>query len=81
MTQIYLSGPALAALRSTARMTENDHMRAGHYGRVLVHNRIAYVALDAVEKRVGCTFTPDQIALAVAGKPTRILKIQREEAA
>jgi hypothetical protein len=35
MAQIYLSGPAIASLRASARMTENKLMRAGRYGPVL----------------------------------------------
>jgi hypothetical protein len=27
---IYLSGPAIASLRASARMTENIHLRRGH---------------------------------------------------
>ena len=29
MAATYISGPAIAALRATARMTEHEHMRAG----------------------------------------------------
>jgi hypothetical protein len=78
---IYLSGPAIASLRASARMTENAHMRAGRYGPVLWHDRVAYVAQANVERRVGLTFTPEQIQQAVAGLPNRILTIHDQEAA
>jgi hypothetical protein len=52
MAQTYLSGPAIASLRASARMTENKLMRAGRYGPVLWHDRVAYVALAAVEHRL-----------------------------
>jgi hypothetical protein len=73
MSATYLSGPAIAALRATARMTENEAMRAGRYGPVLWHDRVAYVALSEVERRTGQPITSEQLALAVAGKPNRVL--------
>jgi hypothetical protein len=76
---IYLSGPAIASLRASARMTENAHMRAGHYGPVLWHERGAYVALAAVERRMRLTFTPEQIQHAVAGQSHRVLVIAPTE--
>jgi hypothetical protein len=73
MAQTYLSGPAIAALRATARMTENQAMRRGRYGPVLRRDRLAYVALAAIERRIGEPITPERLALAVAGKPNRLL--------
>jgi hypothetical protein len=83
MAQTYLSGPAIAALRASARMTENIHLRRGHYGPVLWHDRVAYVALDAVEHRIGLRFTNAQITRATAAQPARVLLIpdSNEEAA
>jgi hypothetical protein len=75
MAATYLSGPAIAALRATARMTEHEHMRRGHYGPVLWRDRIAYVAQSAVERRAGVAFSPEQIARAVAGVASRMLSL------
>jgi hypothetical protein len=75
MTQIYLSGPAIASLRASARMTENKLMRAGRYGPVLWHDHVAYVALDAVEHRMGQRFSDAQLTQAAAGQPARVLVI------
>ena len=72
MAATYLSGPAIAALRATARMTENQAMRRGRYGPVLWRDRVAYVAKDAIERRIGLPITPEQIS-AIAGKPNRVL--------
>jgi hypothetical protein len=79
MTKTYLSGPALASLRASARMTENKLMRAGRYGPVLWHDRVAYVARVAVEHRIGQRFNDAQLALAVAGQPGRILILSDPE--
>ena len=73
MTATYLSGPAIAALRATARMTENQAMRRGRYGPVLWRDRIAYVALSEVERRTGLAITSEQLARATAGNPARVL--------
>ena len=75
MAATYLSGPAIAALRATARMTENQAMRRGAYGPVLWRDRIAYVALDAVERRAGVAFSPEQIAHAAAGVAARMIAV------
>ena len=73
MAATYLSGPAIAALRATARMTENQAMRRGRYGQVLWRDRIAYVALSEVERRTGLPITAEQLARATAGNPARVL--------
>jgi hypothetical protein len=45
----------------------------------LWHRGIAYVALDAIERRIGEPISAERLALAVAGKPTRILTISDDE--
>ena len=77
--QTYLNGPAIAALRATARMTENQAMRRGRYGPVLWHRGVAYVALEACERRIGEPITPERLALAVAGNPARVLTATPQE--
>jgi hypothetical protein len=48
-------------------------MRAGRYGPVLRHDHIAFVAVEAIERRIGEPITPERLALAAAGKPNRML--------
>ena len=79
MNQTFISGPAIAALRITARMTENILMRRGAYGPIFWNDGIAFVARSAVERRIGQTFTDEQIAKAAAGFPHRILVIPQPE--
>jgi hypothetical protein len=45
-------------------------MRAGRYGPVLRHDHIAFVAVEAIERRIGEPITPERLALAAAGKQT-----------
>jgi hypothetical protein len=59
----YLSGPAIAALRATARMTENKAMHRGVYGPLFWRDRVACVALAAIEQRIGEPITPERLAL------------------
>jgi hypothetical protein len=77
--QIYLSGPAIASLRASARMTENKLMRAGRYGPVLRHDHVAFVAVEAIEQRIGEPIPPERLALAAAGKPNRMLVAAPQE--
>jgi hypothetical protein len=79
MAQTYLSGPAIASLRASARMTENKLMRAGRYGPVLWHDHVAYVARVAVEHRIGQRFSDAQLIQAAAGQPARVLIIPDPE--
>jgi hypothetical protein len=79
MAQIYLSGPAIASLRASARMTENKLMRAGRYGPVLRHDHVAFVS-GRGHRAAGCEpITPERLALAAAGKPNRMLVAAPQE--
>jgi hypothetical protein len=79
MVLTHISGPAIARLLACSRMTANEHMRAGRFGATLWRGRVRYAALDAVERRTGLQFTEEQIAVAVAGRPDRILIIRPAE--
>jgi hypothetical protein len=79
MAQIYLSDPAIASLRASARMIENTLIRAGRYGPVLRHDHVAFVAVEAIEGRIGEPITPERLALAAAGKPNRMLVAAPQE--
>ena len=72
----FISGPTIAALTQTPRMTVNYWLRAGRYGRTHRIGRIVYVGLNGVEKVAGTNFTDEQIKAASAGLPDRIVKIQ-----
>jgi hypothetical protein len=73
MASAHISGPAIANLLACARMSVNEAMRAGCFGPLLKRGRVFYAALDAVERHSGQQFTKEQIALAVAGYPGRLL--------
>jgi hypothetical protein len=53
----FISGPTIANLTLKPRMTVNDHMRAGRYGRLHHIGRIVYVDLAAVERVEGRKFS------------------------
>ncbi len=63
----FISGPTIAALTASHRMTINDAMRAGRFGPTYRCGRIVYVALDRVEKPLGITFTDEQTGGRVGG--------------
>jgi len=76
----FISGPAIAKLILKPRMTVNDHLRAGRYGRVHRIGRVVYVDLAEVEGAEGVEFSESQIEDAMAGKPGRLITIAQEPA-
>jgi hypothetical protein len=76
----FISGPTIAALTQTPRMTVNDHMRAAVYGPTYRIGRIVYVALENVEHVEGRKFTDAQLEAASAGLPDRVITIKEEAA-
>ena len=76
----FLSGPAISRLTLTsARMTVCERLLSGKYGQILRRGRTPYVDIAAVEAFHGVRFTEQQIALAVDGKPDRLLVIPDKE--
>ena len=75
----FISGPTIAALTQTPRMTINYRLRAGRYGPTFFHGRIRYADLAEVEKAVGLQFTETQIELAAQGRPGRVLRIPDQQ--
>jgi hypothetical protein len=73
MAQTHISGPVIARLLACSRMTANENMRSGAFGPLLRLGRIQYAALAAVERRAGRQFSPEQVDLAVGGRPDRII--------
>ena len=72
----FLSAPAISRLTATKPpMTVHSRLSGGKYGRVLRCGRIPYAAIDAIEAFHGVHFTEAQIALAIDGKPDRLLEI------
>jgi hypothetical protein len=54
-------------------MTVCDRMLRGKYGKVLKSGRVPYVSLAGVEAHHGVRFSEQQIALAIDGRPERLL--------
>jgi hypothetical protein len=76
---IYLSAPAIARLSACSRIASHVAMRHGRYGQLVQRGRVPYAAVSAVEHQVGRQFTPEQIALAVDGRPDRLIAIDVED--
>jgi hypothetical protein len=79
MASTYLSGPAIARLTLGSRMSANRHLRAGKFGPLLRRGPVAFAPLAGVEHQVGRQFTPEQIAMAIDGRPDRMLAITTEK--
>jgi hypothetical protein len=75
MTSIYLSGPAITRLTLGSRMSANRHLRAGKFGPLVRRGPVAYAPLAAIEGQVGRQFTTEQIAMAIDGRPDRMLTV------
>jgi hypothetical protein len=60
-------------------MRANRHLRAGKFGPLLRRGPVAFAPLAGVEHQVGRQFTPEQIALAVDGRPDRLITIDVED--
>ena len=76
---IYLSAPAIARLSACSRIAAHVSMRRGRYGPLVQVGRVPFAALPAVERYAGRLFTPEQIAMAVDGRPDRLIKIDEED--
>lgn len=74
-----ISGPTIASLMLRPRMTVNDHLRAGRYGRTYRIGRIVYVDLAEVIRAEVREFSEEQIERATAGLPDRVLTIAEKE--
>ncbi len=77
----FASGPLIAQLLSCSRVTANERLRAGRYRQAIKRGRIAYADLAVVERVERVGFTENQIALAAAGRPDRILIVPETEVA
>jgi hypothetical protein len=80
---ILISGPVIAKLCLHTRKWAHEHLRRGSFGPVTEHNGVLYAPLPNVERHAGETFSETRLALAVDGKPDRVLTIivQTQEAA
>jgi aspartate aminotransferase-like enzyme len=76
---IYLSAPAIARLSACSRIAAYVSMRNGRYGALLQRGRVPYADLAEVERNTGRQFSPEQIAMAVDGRPARLITIAVEE--
>jgi hypothetical protein len=68
----FISGPTIAKLTLTPRMTVNDRLRSGWYCRTFRVGRVVYVDLAEVERAEGVQFSDHQLDLASDGLPDRI---------
>ena len=71
----FISGPAIARLTGTPRMTVHHRLRAGVYGATYRPGRIIFADLEGVEDYHGVPFTDEQLATAAAGLPDRLIVI------
>ena len=76
---IYLSAPAIARLSACSRIAAHLQMRNGRFGPLLQRGRVPYADLGEVERHAGRQFTPEQIAMAVDGRPDRLITIDVED--
>jgi hypothetical protein len=76
---IYLSAPAIARLSACTRIAAHLQMRRGRFGPLVQRGRVPYAALDAFQRHSGREFSPEQIALAVDGRPDRLITIDVED--
>jgi hypothetical protein len=76
----FISGPVIARLTGTHRMTVNDRLRAGTYGPTFRRGRIVYAELASVERFAGVTFTDKLIEDTCQGKTDRFIIIKTEAA-
>jgi hypothetical protein len=75
----FVSGPTIAQLMLRPRMTVNDNLRAGRYGRTFRVGQIVYVDLAEVARVECCEFSQAQIDAASAGLPDRVLTVPEQE--
>lgn len=74
-SQTYLAAPAIALLQAVTPVAAWKQMRAGKHGPLMRCGRIDYARQDAVERFAGRQFTPEQITMATAGYPGRIIVV------
>ena len=58
-----------------SRMSATATCAHGKFGPLLQRGPVAFAPLAAIEREVGRQFTPEQIALAVDGRPDRLITI------
>ena len=76
-----ISGPAIAALHHRTRKWANDHLNRGTFGKIVTCRHVVYATLEAVERAAGETFSVEQLAMAAAGNPDRIINLPEQEIA
>jgi hypothetical protein len=76
---IYLSAPAIARLSACSRIAAHLQMRHGRFGPLVQRGRVPYAALEACERHTGRRFTTEQIAMAIDGRPDRLITIDVED--
>jgi hypothetical protein len=70
----YLSGAAIARLKTSTLMAANKAMHASTFGPLIRRRQSYYAAQDEVERELG-QLSAEQLAAAVDGKPLRMIEI------
>ena len=76
---IHISVAAIAQLTACSRQAVHKALLKGTYGTPIRRGHNLYVPLATVEARLGRQFTPEQIAMAVDGRPDRLITIDVED--
>ncbi|MDI1343335.1 MAG: hypothetical protein PSV22_04425 [Pseudolabrys sp.] len=76
---VLISGPAIARLNLRTRKWAFQAIRRGDFGPVSTHRGVLFVTLDAVQSRIGMTFSDAQIESAAEGIADRIIRTQPQE--
>ena len=79
MSAIHVTAPAIAALTATTTQGAHKMLRAGGFGTVVQRGRQRYVALTAVEQRIGTQFTEQQLESAAARGYARLIRVNTTE--
>jgi hypothetical protein len=73
MSEIHISVAAIAQLAACSPQAVHKALQRGDYGVPVQRGRNLFVPLAKVEARLGAAITSEQLALATAGNPARVL--------
>ena len=76
---IHISVAAIAQLAACSPQAVHKALQRGDYGVPVQRGRNLFVPLANVEARLGSRISPEQIAMATAGNPARVLTATPQE--